>query len=117
MPDSNCYCFECKQPLTEIERHGQLLKGCLNCNIWWALRGGSSPRLSAAELRSLIKSPIGTRAPSAGLKQSAAEVRNLSHEITSLAAASSAHPLREARLAFPQPGFSRRCGFTISRFS
>jgi len=55
MPDSNCYCLRCKQPLTEIESHGQLLKGCVNCNIWWAMRGASRPRLSAAELRSLIK--------------------------------------------------------------
>src|SRR4029079_1756511 len=65
-PDSNCYCFECKQPLTEIERDGQMLACFLHCNIWWALRGGSTPRLSAAELRSLIKRQIGTRALGGG---------------------------------------------------
>ena len=56
--------FECFVGLIEArvardlfgaDRHGQLLKGCVNCNIWWAMRGASSPRLSAAELRSIIK--------------------------------------------------------------
>jgi len=46
---------------------------------------------------------------------SAAEAGNLSHEITSLAAASSAHPLREARLA-SRSRVSRETLFTISRF-
>ena len=55
---SNCYCFECKQPLTEIDSHGRLLVGCMNCNIWWAMRGASSSRLSAAELRSIIKGKL-----------------------------------------------------------
>jgi hypothetical protein len=28
------YCHECKRPLTEIDNRGQILQGCLSCNIW-----------------------------------------------------------------------------------
>ena len=51
----NCYCFRCKQPLIEIEEDGRALKGCLNCNVWWAMRGDTPPRLSEPDLRALNK--------------------------------------------------------------
>jgi len=53
MPDTNCYCLRCKQPLIEIDHLGQSLKGCVICNVWWALRGGSKPRLTQEDLRAL----------------------------------------------------------------
>jgi len=46
------YCFECKRPLTEIDNRGQLLTGCMTCNIWWSLRG-AKVRLSEEDLRAL----------------------------------------------------------------
>ena len=46
------YCFECKQPLTEIDNRGRRLWGCMNCNIWWSLRG-AKVRLSEVDLRAL----------------------------------------------------------------
>ena len=57
MAGTNCYCLRCKQPLIEIDHRGQSLKGCPNCNVWWALRGGSKPRLAQEELRSLNAAP------------------------------------------------------------
>jgi hypothetical protein len=54
MPDETTisYCHECKRPLTEIENRGQLLKGCMTCNIWWS-SSGDKVRLSEEDLRSL----------------------------------------------------------------
>ena len=46
------YCFECKQALTEIDNDGTRLWGCMNCNIWWSLRG-AKVRLSEEDLRAL----------------------------------------------------------------
>jgi hypothetical protein len=49
---SASYCFECKQPLTEIDNRGRRLSGCMNCNIWWSL-GGAKVRLSEEDFRAL----------------------------------------------------------------
>jgi len=38
--------------LTEIDNRGQLLKGCMTCNIWWSSTG-DKVRLSEEDLRSL----------------------------------------------------------------
>ena len=38
------YCRECKRPLTEVDNRGELLKGCMTCNIWWS-RDGAKVRL------------------------------------------------------------------------
>ena len=32
-------CDRCEQPLIEIDRHGERLTGCLECNVW---NGGKS---------------------------------------------------------------------------
>jgi len=57
MSDENTvsYCFECKQPLVEIDNYGRRLKGCLTCNIWWSVRGDVKVRLPEEDLRALHK--------------------------------------------------------------
>jgi len=52
--DGTNYCFECKRPLTEIDNRGELLKGCLTCNIWWS-PSGAKVRLSEEDLRLLYR--------------------------------------------------------------
>ena len=47
------YCFECKQPLVEIDNYGKRLTGCLTCNIWWSLNGTDKVRLPEEDLRAL----------------------------------------------------------------
>jgi hypothetical protein len=42
------YCHECKRPFTEIDNRGQLLRGCMMCNIWWSPEG-AKVRLSEQE--------------------------------------------------------------------
>ena len=39
-------CNQCHQLLTEIENHGQRLRGCLTCNLWASVEGGRWIRLS-----------------------------------------------------------------------
>ena len=46
------YCFECKQPLVEIDNYGKRLTGCLTCNIWWS-ESGAKVRLPEEDLRAL----------------------------------------------------------------
>jgi hypothetical protein len=46
------YCRECKGTLIEIDNRGELLRGCMTCNIWWS-RSGEKVRLSEEDLRSL----------------------------------------------------------------
>ena len=45
-------CFECKQPLVEIDNHGQRLTGCVTCNIWWSA-DDKKVRLSEEDLAAL----------------------------------------------------------------
>jgi hypothetical protein len=45
-------CHECKRPFTEIDNRGQLLRGCMMCNIWWSPEG-AKVRLSEQDLHSL----------------------------------------------------------------
>ena len=66
MPDLNCYCIKCKQTLMEIDSRGQLLTGCVNCNIWWAAKGPVRPHLSQEQLRALNQAPMGTPPPISG---------------------------------------------------
>jgi hypothetical protein len=60
MSESNCYCFRCRRSLIEVNSYGQLLTGCVNCNIWWEARGPVGPHLSQEQLRALNQTPIGT---------------------------------------------------------
>ena len=60
MPDLNCYCIKCKQPLMEIENHGRLLTGCVNCNVWWAANGAIRQHQSPEQLRALNQALSGT---------------------------------------------------------
>jgi hypothetical protein len=60
MSESNCYCFRCRRSLTEINSYGQLLTGCVNCNIWWEARGPVRPHLSQRRLLALNINPSGT---------------------------------------------------------
>ena len=48
------YCHECKRPLTEIDNRGELLRGCMTCNIWWS-DTGAKVRLPEEDLRSLYQ--------------------------------------------------------------
>jgi hypothetical protein len=50
--ESTAYCHECKRPLTEVDNRGQLLRGCMTCNIWWS-HDGAKVRLSEEDLHSL----------------------------------------------------------------
>jgi hypothetical protein len=56
MPDetTSSYCHECKRPLTEIDNRGQLLKGCMTCNIWRS-PAGDKVRLSEEDLHALYQ--------------------------------------------------------------
>jgi hypothetical protein len=56
------YCFECKQPLTEIDNRGRSAAGCMNCNIWWSLSCAKVP-LSEEDLRAIHQLRRGQRAP------------------------------------------------------
>ena len=47
---SSLLCHECKRPLTAIDFHGEHLKGCPTCNIWWT-PSDTKKRLSEADLR------------------------------------------------------------------
>jgi hypothetical protein len=47
-------CRECKRHLAEIDNRGQLLRGCMTCNIWWS-RSGDKVRPSEEDLRSLYQ--------------------------------------------------------------
>jgi hypothetical protein len=49
---STSYCFECKQPLTEIDNYSQRLRGCMACNIWWS-HLGAKVRLPEEDIRAL----------------------------------------------------------------
>ena len=46
-------CNQCHQLLTEIENHGQRLRGCLTCNLWASVDVGRWIRLSEEDVRSL----------------------------------------------------------------
>jgi hypothetical protein len=52
MSEENDVCRECKGPLTEIDNRGQLLRGCMTCNIWWSV-SGDKVRLSEEDLHAL----------------------------------------------------------------
>jgi hypothetical protein len=57
MSESNCYCFKCRRSLIEINSYGQLLAGCVSCNIWWETSGPVRPHLSQEQLRALNQAP------------------------------------------------------------
>jgi hypothetical protein len=46
-------CPECKQQLVEIDNRGHHLRGCLTCNIWWSVSGGTQVKLSVEDLHAL----------------------------------------------------------------
>ncbi len=52
MPDETRTCHECKRPLIEIDNHGERLKGCMTCNIWWTL-DDTKKRLPETDLHAL----------------------------------------------------------------
>ena len=45
-------CTECKQPLAEIDNGGQILAGCITCNLWRD-QDGNVVRLSVEDLSAL----------------------------------------------------------------
>jgi hypothetical protein len=44
-------CNQCKQPLIEIDNHGERLKGCLTCNLWSIVDRKLWKRLSEEDRR------------------------------------------------------------------
>jgi hypothetical protein len=56
MHSTNCYCLRCQQPITEIDRHGEPLRGCQHCNIWWTLGSlRAPPKISVWRLIDRLK--------------------------------------------------------------
>jgi hypothetical protein len=51
--DNSACCNQCKQPLTEIDNHGERLTGCVTCNLWATAGGKRWKRLSEEDLRAL----------------------------------------------------------------
>ena len=65
MSDANCICIRCKRSFIELESHGMLLTGCVNCNIWWKASGGPVREYVPDEtLRVLTQGLTGTAASS-----------------------------------------------------
>ena len=52
MTEGASYCFECKQPLVQIDNRGTLLTACMTCNIWQD-QDGNMVKLSVEDLAAL----------------------------------------------------------------
>ena len=46
-------CDRCEEPLIEIDRHGERLTGCLECNCWRGSRGAFIVELSVEDCEAL----------------------------------------------------------------
>jgi hypothetical protein len=51
--ENTACCNQCKQPLIEIDNHGERLTGCMTCNLWSRAGGKRWKRLSEEDLRAL----------------------------------------------------------------
>ena len=51
--DDGFACDRCEQPLIEIDRHGERLTGCLDCNVWSGSKGAFVVELSVEDSEAL----------------------------------------------------------------